>query len=72
MSFAQMLPMRAGILGIAEAGRVYLHSASPGGWHTVMGGGLWVGLANQSFIVSCAATNEGGRSGVRCQTGLGI
>jgi hypothetical protein len=72
MRFDVFVPMRAGILGVAEAGRVYLNGGSPGGWHTVTGGGVWTGFASQSFIVSCVATNEGGRTGVRCQTGLGI
>ena len=72
MSFDVLVPMRAGILGLAEAGRVYLNGVSPGGWHTVAGGGLWAGLASQAFIVSCVVTNEDGHTGVRCQTGLGI
>ncbi len=72
MSFAVFVPMRAGILGLAEAGRVYLNGNSPGGWHTVTGGGVWAGFASQSFIVSCVATNESGHAGIHCQTGLGL
>lgn len=72
VNFDFMVPMRAGIIGTAEAGRVYVNSVSPGGWHGVAGGGLWVGFANQSFILSCTVTNEFGRRGVHCQTGLGI
>lgn len=72
VNFAFMVPMRAGIIGTAEAGRVYVSSSSPGGWHASTGGGLWVGLANQSFIVSCTVSNELGHKGVHCQTGLGI
>jgi hypothetical protein len=72
VDFAFMVPMRAGILGTAEAGRVFVNSSSPGGWHASSGGGVWAGFANQSFIVSCTVTNDSGRSGVHCQTGLGI
>jgi hypothetical protein len=72
MSFDAFIPMRAGILGIGEAGRVYLNGNSPGGWHTITGGGVWAGFASQAFIVSCVATNEAGHKGIRCQTGLGI
>ena len=72
MSFDVIIPMRAGILGVAEAGRVYLNGSSPGGWHSVTGGGVWAGFASQAFIVSCVVTNEAGHAGVRCQTGLGI
>jgi hypothetical protein len=67
-----MVPMRAGVLGTAEAGRVYVNSASPGGWHASTGAGIWIGLSNQSFIVSCTVTNELGHKGMHCQTGLGI
>ena len=72
MSFAFMVPMRAGVLGTAEAGRVYVNSRSPGGWRASTGAGIWIGLANHAFIVSCTATNELGHKGIHCQTGLGI
>jgi len=72
MSFAFMVPMRAGVLGTAEAGRVYVNSASPGGWRASTGAGIWIGLSNQSFIVSCTVTSELGHKGLHCQTGLGI
>jgi hypothetical protein len=32
---------RFGVLGFADAGRVYLGRESPGDWHTSYGGGLW-------------------------------
>ena len=72
MSFALVVPMRAGVLGSAEAGRVYVDSSSPDGWHSALGAGVWAGFANQSFIVSCMFTNEAGHKGMHCQTGLGI
>jgi len=68
--FAVLLPMQWGVIGTAESARVYVGSASPGGWHNAFGGGLWVGLKNQSFIVSCTATSENGHKGPHCQTGL--
>ena len=72
VDFAFMVPMRAGVLGVAAAGRVFVNSSSPGGWHTTAGGGFWIGLASQSFIVTCTVTNEFGRRAMHCQTGLGI
>ncbi|HVT40574.1 MAG TPA: hypothetical protein VHE78_16140 [Gemmatimonadaceae bacterium] len=69
-SFAVIVPLQAGILGTAEAGRVYVGGKSPGGWHTAMGGGLFVGRADQSFLVSCTLTSEPLHKGVHCQTGL--
>ena len=68
--FAVMVPMNAGVIGTAEGGRVYVGSASPGGWHTAAGGGLFIGLANQKFLVSCTVTNEPAHRGAHCQTGL--
>jgi hypothetical protein len=32
---------RVGVLGFADAGRVYVDGESPGDWHTSYGGGLW-------------------------------
>ncbi|HVH11573.1 MAG TPA: BamA/TamA family outer membrane protein [Longimicrobium sp.] len=31
-----------GVLGLADAGRVWFDGASPGGWHTALGGGAFV------------------------------
>jgi hypothetical protein len=72
VSFALMVPMRAGVVGTAGAGRVYVNGASPGGWHTTAGAGVWMGLASQSLIVTCTVTNDFGRKQMHCQTGLGI
>ena len=69
-TFALIVPLQAGVLGTAEAGRVYVAGDSPGGWHTATGGGVYVGRADQSFLVSCTVTNEKLRRGVHCQTGL--
>ena len=33
---------RLGVLGLADAGRVYVDGSSPGGWHTGYGGGLFL------------------------------
>jgi hypothetical protein len=72
LSFALLVPMSGGVLGTAEIGRVFTGADSPGGWHAATGAGVWVGLSNQSFIVSCTAVNAMGKTGLRCQTGLGI
>jgi hypothetical protein len=41
--FRAIIPVRAGIVGVAEAGRVYVDGSSPGGWHSTAGGGVWIG-----------------------------
>ncbi len=57
--FYLILPGDVGVFGLADAGRVYLDGASPGGWHTGVGGGVWFSFLNRAntFAVG-AATNE--------------
>jgi hypothetical protein len=50
--------MNTGIFGFADAGRVYLDGKSPGGWHSGMGGGLWLGVLKPSTSVSITFTNQ--------------
>ena len=40
-----------GIFGFADAGRVYLDGASPGGWHTSLGGGIWLSPIGQPYLL---------------------
>jgi hypothetical protein len=68
--FTVLLPLRAGILGIAEAGRVYVGGSSPGGWHTRTGEGIWLGAANASPVVTLTRTTEPGQTGLRLGLGL--
>ncbi len=57
-SFPFILPLNLGLLGFADAGRVYMDGASPGGWHTGMGGGFWLGTMKPSTNVNFAWTNS--------------
>jgi hypothetical protein len=68
--FTLLVPVRAGILGLAEAGRVYDHGSSPGGWHTRTGEGIWVGRGNASPVVTLTHTTEPGQPGVHIRFGL--
>jgi hypothetical protein len=68
--FTLMGPLRAGIVGVAEAGRVYVRGSSPGGWHTTTGGGLWLARGNASPVVTLVRTNERGHSGLQLGFGL--
>lgn len=68
--FNAFMPLRAGIMGVAEAGRVYLDGRSPGGWSSRTGGGIWFGRAEASPVVTLIRTTEKGRSGL--QIGLGL
>jgi len=59
--FLLMVPVKTGIFGLVDAGRVYVDGSSPGGWHAGYGGGVWFSLvdADQTFSVSMAASREG-------------
>ena len=46
-----VVPVSLGVFGLADAGRVYLDGASPGGWHTSVGGGVWLRPVLQPYIV---------------------
>lgn len=52
------LPLDFGVLGFADAGRVYVDGESPGGWHSVVGGGVWVGVLDPATGVSVLFTNS--------------
>jgi hypothetical protein len=53
-----------------DAGRVYVHKDSPGGWHHAAGGGLWIGFLDPSAAISVTLTNSAGRTGVLIRTGM--
>jgi hypothetical protein len=57
-SIRSILPLDIGILGFADAGRVYVDGDSPGGWHGVAGGGLWFGIIDSATGVSVVFTNS--------------
>jgi hypothetical protein len=67
--FPFILPLDVGLLGFADAGRVYVGGQSPGGWHTAAGGGLWVGYLNPRINYNVMLTNSGTR---RVVTNLGF
>lgn len=46
-----VIPVGVGVFGFFDAGRVYLDSESPGGWHTGSGGGLLFHPVQQENIL---------------------
>lgn len=65
-----LVPVESGLFAFAEAGRVFLHGASPGGWHGSWGGGLWLKPFGQPNTLRVGV----GRSveGTRFYGGLGL
>ena len=47
-----------GVFGLADAGRVWLDGASPGGWHSAAGGGVWFATMNTAVSLSYARGNQ--------------
>ena len=54
-----IIPLDIGLLGFADAGRVYVDGESSGGWHTVGGGGLWFGILDEATGFSVTFTSSG-------------
>ena len=53
-----ILPIDVGLLGFYDTGRVWVDGDSPGGWHNVVGGGLWFGILDQGTGASITLTNS--------------
>lgn len=68
--FSFILPFDAGVFGLVDGGRVYVDGASPGGWHSAVGGGFWIGLLDPSTALSFAFTNGSERTGAFLKLGL--
>jgi hypothetical protein len=58
-----------GVLGLAEAGRVYVDGESSGGWHQTTGGGLWFGAVERNYTAHLLLI-EG--DGLRISAGVGV
>ncbi len=56
--FAFVLPLDLGAIGWFDAGRVYLHGASPGGWHSAAGAGFWLGVLSPATGITVSLTNR--------------
>ena len=56
--FTFLVPLNTGVLAFTDAGRVYVDGKSPGGWHTVAGGGFWLGLVNPSTGITVLLSNR--------------
>jgi hypothetical protein len=68
--FKFVVPLRAGIIGVAEGGRVYFGGSSPGGWHSRTGEGVWLGQGSASPVLTIMRTTEPGQQGIALGLGL--
>jgi len=49
-----LIKWNAGVFGLADAGRVWFDGRSEGGWHTSIGGGVWLSSLGQTFSLTYA------------------
>lgn len=52
------LPGHFGLLGLADAGRVFLEGESSDAWHTAFGGGIWLSFLQPSNTVNAAVAHS--------------
>jgi hypothetical protein len=60
------------VFGNADAGRVYVDGRSPGGWHTGVGGGVWVALLDRANTATVGITHSREQTSVRAGFGFGF
>lgn len=64
------LPGHFGLLGLADAGRVFLEGESSDDWHTAFGGGIWFSLLQPSNTLSAVVARSA--DGVRVYVRAGF
>ncbi len=69
-SFPLVIPLNVGVYGFGDAGRVYMDGATPGGWHTGAGAGLWIGFLNTANTLVLEYGRRDGADVVWVRTGL--
>lgn len=65
-----MVPADFGLFGLADAARVYFDGESPGGWHTGVGGGLWLSFVDPSRTMTLGFATSEERSSVYLRMGF--
>jgi hypothetical protein len=68
--FKLVIPLRVGLIGLAEVGRVYTDGFSSGGWHSRTGEGIWLARGDASSVVTFTRTSEPGHPGIHVRLGL--
>jgi hypothetical protein len=65
-----LVPTEIGLLALADAGRIWFNSVSPGGWHKDYGGGLWFAPISRELVLSVSAASS--TDGVLVNGGFGF
>jgi hypothetical protein len=68
-----LVPIRWGVFGLVDAGRVFLEGESSRRWHTGYGGGLFWSFVKPDYTLSLAMVRgDEGRSRIYLQSGFGF
>jgi hypothetical protein len=68
--FRIFLPGEWGLLGFADAGRVYLDGEASNKWHTAVGGGLWFAWLDRGNTVTLSYARSEGRNAAYVKAGF--
>lgn len=65
-------PAQFGVLGLADAGRVFLKGEHSRVWHGAAGGGIWLSILDRSNLLSLAVARSEERTAFYFQAGFGF
>ena len=68
--FFFFFPAEWGILGFADAGRVFADGLPSDEWHTSLGGGIWIAPVTRSTTVRISIAKSEGRSALYFGSGF--
>jgi hypothetical protein len=68
--FLLLFPTDFGVFGLSDAGRVYAGGQPSGGWHTSVGGGIWLAPVMRSATVHVSIAQSEGRRAFYVGTGF--
>ena len=60
--FRALLPAQVGLLGLADAGRVWFEGEDSDRWRAAAGGGIWIAFLERRAVVSAYFARGGGRT----------
>lgn len=68
--FYIFLPGTFGLLGLADAGRVFLDDEEADDWHSAVGGGIWIAALSRANSISVSIARSEERTGVYVKAGF--
>ncbi len=69
-NYRVVFPSTVGVLGLVDAGRVWVDGDSPGDWHSGYGGGIWIALRGTRSVLSVVYATSDEDEGVYVNVGF--